>query len=104
MRGATLTGKFLSAPRDEPPVRPPRLFLARFGVVAQIAFAICFAAAFVLSVWKFGPRAPEKPLSETAHAHYHVHGPGIVHGHVHADFTSGGHTHVHEHPLVDEAP
>lgn len=76
----------------------------RPNLVLQIGFAVLFAGAIALSVSSCGPRAAETPLSEAAHAHYHVHGPGIEHGHAHADFPSGGHTHGHEHPWDDPLP
>lgn len=76
----------------------------RSHFLPQLAFAIVFAGAIGLSVSSCESRPAEAPLSETAHAHYHVHGPGIEHGHAHADFPSGGHTHGHEHPWDDERP
>lgn len=85
-------------------MRSHRPFLDRFGIVAQVVFGLAFAGAIALSMSSCEPRAAETPLNDTAHAHYHVHGPGIEHGHVHADFASGGHTHGHEHPWADELP
>ena len=76
----------------------------RLNLVLQVGFAIVFAGTIALSVSSCESRPAEAPLSETAHAHYHVHGPGIEHGHEHADFPSGGHAHGHAHSRDERLP